>query len=65
MINKQFTEVKFMERFIVESFKVGKQTWYSVTDTKTGMLIGDYSCKHIAMSMAEKMKRKVERGLYK
>ena len=54
-----------MERFIVESFKVGNQTWYSVTDTKTCMLIGDYSCKHIAEAMAEKMKRKVERGLYK
>ena len=54
-----------MERFIVESFKVGKQTWYSVTNTKTGMLIGYYSYKHKAMAMAEKMKRKVERGLYK
>ena len=54
-----------MERFVVESVKVGKQTWYSVTDTKTGMLIGDYSYKHKAMAMAEKMKRKVERGLYK
>ena len=54
-----------MERFIVERFNVGKATWYSVTDTKTGMLIGDYSFKHIAIAMAEKMKRKVERGLYK
>ena len=41
-----------MERFIVERFNVEKETWYSVTDTKTGMRIGDYSCKHIAMAMA-------------